>query len=141
MRFPSIPFVALIMFIALPAIAHVRVTPGESKAGSQQIYSVRVPTEGKVATVSVDIEIPEGVAVVSTSSGGVMAKTGDRVTSITWKATIEPGQAREFTFEATNPSQIQRLVWKAHQHFADGSISDWVEEKGGRRPASATELR
>ena len=52
-----------VFLIAATAEAHVTVRPRESKAGATEKYTVRVPTEGKVATTSVEIEIPAGVTV------------------------------------------------------------------------------
>jgi hypothetical protein len=57
-----------ILGLAIVASAHVSVSPRESKAGVAQKYLVRVPTEGKVTTVSVDVEIPEDVVVSDISA-------------------------------------------------------------------------
>ena len=53
------------------AFAHVRVTPRESKPGAKGTYTLRVPTEGKVTTRSVTLEVPEGVSVLSASAPDV----------------------------------------------------------------------
>lgn len=140
MRFQLVLFTSVFALIASQVMAHVQVTPAESRAGVQQTYAVRIPTEGKVATVSVELEIPNGLEVLSSSSGTEVKRDAGHIVSIIWKGEIAPGQVREFTFEAINPAQIQNLVWKAHQHFADGSVSDWIEAKGERHPASVTQL-
>ena len=44
--------------------AHVVVTPRESAAGAEQIYTVRVPTEGTVSSMSLELEIPAGMHVM-----------------------------------------------------------------------------
>ena len=141
MRFRKTVFLVALMALATPAFSHVRVGPSEAKPGARQTYIMRVPTEGAVATVSVELEIPAGLRVVSAPAGSEAKTVGGSIASITWKAQIPPGESREFTFEAINPAQAQSLVWKAHQHFADGSTADWVEPSGGKRPAAVTQLR
>ncbi len=131
--------------LGIPSLvfAHVSVRPRESKAAAEEQYTVRVPTEGTVATASVQLEIPAGVTVVEVlpQQGATFetAKQGDRIVSITWKKEIPPKAAAEFIFRAKNPSS-GRVVWKAHQRFADGTTADWVGPEGDRRPAAMTRL-
>lgn len=141
MRFRKVVLTAALMAFATPVIAHVRVVPGESKPGVRQTYTVRVPTEGSIATTSVELEIPPGLSVASAPPGSEVKTIGGSITSITWRAQIAPGESRDFIFDAVNPAQAQSLVWKAHQHFADGSVADWIEPAGGRRPAATTKLQ
>lgn len=130
-----------VMLTVSAAYGHVRVQPGEAQPGARQTYTVRVPTEGDVPTTSVEIEVPDGVSVLSVEQPAETTKIGDRIVSIRWKAEIPPGYSRAFTFEATNPVSAQELVWKAHQRFADGTSADWVETPNSRRPAPVTKLR
>jgi len=57
-----ITWLAAIALLAVPAVAtaHVSIRPRESKPSAEEKYTVRVPTEGQVATVSVELDIPEG---------------------------------------------------------------------------------
>ena len=130
--------------MASAAQAHVSVRPRESKPGATEQYIVRVPTEGKVATTSVELDIPQGVLVdIVVPADGVtseMKREGGRVVSITWTVSIEPGASREFTFTAKNPSEGTDIVWKAHQRYADGTSSEWVGAAGTRQPAPVTKL-
>ena len=130
--------------VATAAQAHVSVRPRESKTGATEKYTVRVPTEGKVATTSVEIEIPAGVTVNSVEpSDGVkseMKREGGRVLSIIWTVTIDPGQNRELAFVAKNPSDATEIVWKAHQRYSGGTSSEWVGAAGTRQPAPVTKL-
>jgi len=119
--------------------AHVRVLPTEARAGEKQVYTVRVPTEGKIATSAVVLEIPDGVSVISAAEGAI-GKLAGKPISITWTADIPPGQSRIFTFEASNPVSGQQIVWKAHQRYADGSRRDWAEGPSSKSPASVTRL-
>lgn len=132
------------MLVATAAQAHVSVRPRESKLGATEKYIVRVPTEGKVATTSVEVDIPAGVVVESVEpADGVkseMKREGGRVVSITWTVTIDPGANREFTFTAKNPAEGAEIAWKAHQRYSDGTSSEWVGAAGTRQPAPVTKL-
>jgi uncharacterized protein YcnI len=136
--------VVSVFLVAVAAEAHVTVRPRESKAGATERYTVRVPTEGKVATISVALEIPQGVTVNSVEQAdGVkseMKREGSRVVSITWTVTIDPGHNRELVFVVINPSDATEIIWKAHQRYADGTSSEWIGALGTRQPASATTL-
>ena len=135
----------IVLALPPPALAHVTVRPRESKPGAEERYTVRVPTEGAVATTSVHIEIPEGVTVleVEQAEGATFEteKQGDRIVGITWKKDIKPKEASEFFFRARNPAGGAELTWKAHQHFADDTVADWVGPAGDRRPAAVTKLQ
>ena len=112
------------------AQGHVSVTPQQSKAGATEHYVVRVPTEGSVTTISVDLEIPAGVTVgeVTAPAGAKyeVSREGARIAGIKWTVEIKPGSSAELSFNAQNPASEAPLVWKAHQHFADGTTRDWV---------------
>ena len=112
-----------------PAWAHVTVAPRESRPAISERYTVRVPTEGKVATVEVELEIPEGVTISPQASTGwthTLKRTGDRATSIVWTTDIKPGEFAEFGFIGRNPKTAKSIVWRAHQRYADGTASHWV---------------
>jgi uncharacterized protein YcnI len=125
------------------AMAHVSVRPRESKPGAEEQYTVRVPTEGAVATTHVMLEIPTDVTVLEVlpAEGATFetARQGDRVTSITWRKAIPPKASADFAFRARNPAAAE-IAWKAHQHFSDGTVADWVGAAGDRRPAAVTKL-
>ena len=134
------------LLLVLPSVvaAHVGVRPRESKPGAEERYTVRVPTEGTVATTSVRLEVPAGVAVLEVMPVGgatfTTQKDGDRIVAITWTKTIDPKEMAEFAFRARNPESGAELRWKAHQHFADGTVTDWVGPAGTPRPAPVTAL-
>jgi uncharacterized protein YcnI len=127
------------------AWAHVTVWPRESQPGSYEKYVVRVPTEGKVATASVELAVPDGVTIVSMAAPNgfkyELKKTADRVTSIVWSMPIAPGEFAEFAFMARNPRTGSDLAWKAVQHFADGTQVEWTGPKGDKHPAPITTLK
>ena len=137
---------ALAVFFVLAGAlldAHVTVQPRESHAGMEQRYTVRVPTEGQVATISVELEIPAGVVVREVVPGEgysfEVRREGDRIVAIPWKREIPPKQSAEFPFVARNPN-VAEVAWKARQRFVDGTSADWVGVEGDRRPASVTKL-
>lgn len=134
-----------VIFVLTGALAqaHVTVWPQESRPGAGERYTVRVPTEGKVATTSVELEIPAEVTVTGILVGSGYTyearRDGDRVVAVTWTQTIGPAEVAEYVFFARNPKAGQ-IAWKARQRFADGTSADWVGVEGDRRPASVTRL-
>jgi uncharacterized protein (TIGR02246 family) len=132
--------------LAVPAVAsaHVGVRPRESKAGAEERYTVRVPTEGQVVTTSVELEIPDGVTVIDVPAAAdakhELKRQGERVVAIIWTKEIKPRESAEFVFVAKNPAAGSEIVWKAHQRYADGTASDWVNPPGQRSPAPITKL-
>ena len=98
----------LVVLVPSFAMAHVSVRPRESKPGAEEQYTVRVPTEGAVATTHVVLEIPADVTVLEVlpAEGATFeaSKQGDRISSITWRKAIPPKALAEFAFRARNPS-------------------------------------
>ena len=136
-------FVAAVLLVPSFAGAHVSVRPRESKPGVEERYTVRVPTEGTVATTHVILEIPSDVTVLEVvpADGATfeVTKQGGRISAITWRKQIAPKAFAEFVFRARNP-MTNEIAWKAHQHFSDGSVADWIGPAGDKRPASVTKL-
>ena len=142
-------FIFVLAVVALDA--HVVVLPRESAPGAEQTYTMTVPVEGTVASMSVELEIPADLHVMEVASGEGFTfdvkKENTRIVSITWKKEIKPKEpAAKFTFTAHNP-QSGTLQWKAHQTFADGSVRHWVAERGTKTsdgkpadPASVTTI-
>jgi uncharacterized protein YcnI len=130
--------------VAAAAEAHVRITPAESKRGATETYSARVPTEGKVTTTLVQLDVPDGVTIVSASAPAgasyELTKKDDRVVAIVWKTAIKPGEVAMLTFIARNPIAGERIVWKVHQQYEDGTSSDWTGPTDARAPAPVTRL-
>lgn len=133
----------IILLLAVGASAHVTIWPQQSHAGSAERYTVRVPAERSVSTVSIELEVPGAVTVTGIlAPAGFTYETkreGNRIASITWKQEIKPGEVGEFVFFARNPA-ASRIVWKAHQRYADGQVEDWVGPAGDRRPAPSVSL-
>jgi ketosteroid isomerase-like protein len=119
-------------FIVVPtlAFAHVTVAPREAKPGVEQVYTVRVPTEGQVSTLSVYLEVPDGVTVMDVphreGATHEVKKDGNRIGGITWTKEIPPKLRAEFVFKARNPAAPGQITWKVQQRFADGKATDWT---------------
>lgn len=133
------------LLVSTVAYAHVTVWPRESRPGATEKYTVRVPTEGKVATVAAELEVPDGVTVeVVAVPAGLeyeLKRQGERVIAITWQMEIKPGEFAEFGFVAVNPRDKAQLVWKLRQRFADGTSTDWTTGRNGApMPTAVTTL-
>ncbi len=142
MKPTAVAFASLILLAATAAQAHVKIRPAESKSGATETYTIVVPTEGKVATTSIELEAPSDVEIVSIESSPREMRTSGDHTSITWATLIAPGEHREFRIVAKNPATGGQIAWTAHQHFADGTVTDWIETPGpgARRPGPLTKL-
>ena len=121
------------MFVVMAGaalVAHVTIAPGESKLGASERYTVRVPTEGQVATVGVDLTVPEGVTVSNVlASGGwtsEVKREGNRIVAVMWKVNIPAAHYGELVFNARNPKEGTAIAWKVTQRFADGTSRDWT---------------
>ncbi len=134
---------ALVLLSCTAVYAHIAIQPRQAKVGASETYTMRVPTEGKVATTSVELEVPDGVTIVNVDGAAVSVeqkRTGDSVTSVIWKVDIQPAQSQQLTFVARNPASGSEIAWKVHQRYADGTSSDWIEPAGSRRPGPVTKL-
>ena len=126
------------------AEAHVSITPRSSTAGATEKYVVRIPTEGKVATVAAELDVPEGV-IVETLQAPIgwkyeVKRANDRIVSIVWQADVKPGEFIDVAFVARNPRSGNRIVWTLRQRFADGTVTDWTKGPTGIRPTAVTDL-
>jgi uncharacterized protein YcnI len=137
-------FIVIATFTTASAWAHVVVAPPQSQPGASQIYKVRVHNEEKVATTSIDLDVPDGISVVSvapiTTGTFTTAKSGDRVVKVTWTTEIPAGKYVELAFTATNPATATQVQWNVHQHMADGTVLDWSDKPGAHGKASTTKI-
>lgn len=119
-----------VVVVGAVLMAHVTIAPGESKLGASERYTVRVPTEGQVATTGVDLMVPEGVTVSNVlASGGwtsEVKREGNRIVAVIWKVNIPAAHYAELVFNARNPKEGTTIAWKVTQRFADGTSRDWT---------------
>jgi len=131
---------------AIPSVvhAHVSITPRESTQGATEKYTVRIPTEGKVATTAAELDVPEGVIVETLLAPAgwkyEVKRKDDRIVAITWQTDVKPGEFIEVAFVARNPRQGKEIVWTLRQRFADGTVTDWTTGPQGARPTAVTRL-
>jgi len=136
---------ALVMLLPSMVQAHVSITPRQSTAGATEKYTIRIPTEGKVATTGADIEFPAGVIVetIQAPSGWTydVKRQDDRIVSMAIQADVKPGEFIEVAFVARNPRSGDRIVWTLRQRFADGTVTDWtIGPNSAVRPTAVTQL-
>jgi uncharacterized protein YcnI len=136
--------VAAVLLLPAAAGAHVSITPRASAHGATEKYTVRIPSEGKVATVAAEMEVPEGVIIeVLQSPAGWkhdVKRADDRIVAVTWHVNVPPGEFIDVAFVARNPRQGTRIVWTLRQRFADGTVTDWTNGPNGLRPTAITQL-
>jgi uncharacterized protein YcnI len=125
---------AAIVLAATSAYAHVTVTPQQSSAGGNQIYKIRIHTEGKMLTKGIELQVPAEITVVEVGkppAGTYEAvKTGSRITAIKWTIDITPGKMVELPFTATNTTERKDINWTVKQVLADGRVEDWTGKPG-----------
>lgn len=126
------------------AQAHVTIWPRESAAGGFEKYTVRAPTEGKIATTEVELGVADGVTIVAIGTPLAWKyetrREGDRIVAVVWKMSIAPGEFAEFSFMARNPSVPGKAVWRLRQKFADGTVSDFTDGPKGIYPSATVSL-
>jgi uncharacterized protein YcnI len=136
---------AIVLVLPAAANAHVSITPRQSTAGATEKYTIRIPTEGKVATTGADIEFPAGVIVETIQAPAgwkyEVKRQDDRIVSMAIQADVKPGEFIEVAFVARNPRSGNRIVWTLRQRFADGTVTDWTTAPNGQvRPTALTQL-
>jgi len=136
----------MLLGLCVPVVlsAHVTVQPRQSMQGATERYTVRIPSEGDVATVAAELDVPEGVIVevLQTPIGWTyeVKHAEDRIVSIRWNVDVKPHEFLEVGFVARNPRQGTQIVWTLRQVFADGTVTDWTNGPNGLRPTAITEL-
>ena len=124
--------------------AHIMVSPPDSKAGATQKYELRVHNEEKSMIKSVELTIPDGITVVAigTAPAGTYttAKTGDRITSLTWTVDVAPEKYLALPFTAKNPDTARKVAWNVKAKLADGSSIEYSDKPGASEKASVTTI-
>ncbi len=147
--------VAAFGLLAIPATAHITVSPPTANKGGYATLTFKVPTERDAAsTTAIEVDFPTDHPLTGAS---VQPKPGwdykvtkvpldkpitreggeqitDRVEKIVWTATSEdarigPGEFDTFPISAGPlPSDTEKLVFKAIQTYSNGEIVRWIEE-------------
>lgn len=128
LRFLIATFVALVA-LAVPAAAHVSVTPKEAERGSDATLTFRVPNErDDAATVELAIELPADLERIEAAEvPGWTAAVEDG--AVRWTGgRIEPDQSQEFTVTVGPLPADDRVVFRAVQTYDSGEVVRWVDE-------------
>lgn len=129
-----------ILFLTATASAHVTVKPTDVPTSTYQPFSVSVPNEKEIPTVSVKLVVPESIqSVTPTVKPGwtittEKSGTGEdaKITSITWAGgSIGEGLRDDFGFTGKTPDQAGEVKWKAYQTYSDGTVVAWDKESHG----------
>jgi uncharacterized protein YcnI len=138
-----------VLALAVPAFAHVTITPGSAPQGSTAELTFKVPNEeSKAVTVELQVQVPTAhpiaqllvkpvpgwTATVQTVTLPKPIVTDDgsfatAVSEVTWKGgTIQPGQYQDFSVSADPlPSGVGQLVFKAVQTYSNGDVVRWID--------------
>ncbi|MEO8065586.1 MAG: YcnI family protein [Candidatus Doudnabacteria bacterium] len=152
----------LFLLMAQVVSAHVVVKPNSVGIGAFQVFTMGVPSEKSVATVSLRLLLPEGLNFVTPNvkpGWKVEVKTqatGRKITDddgmmvdemkpveIDWTGgSVPAGQRDEFSFQAQVPAAATTLAWKVYQTYADGSVVAWDQtpSNDAKNPYSKTQV-
>jgi uncharacterized protein YcnI len=136
---------------AIPAFAHVTLSPDEAPKGSDAVLTFNVPNEEENATTTklvVDFpqDHPIADALVEPVAGWksnvettkvatpIHTDNGDvteAVKTVTWTATgegIPEGGFQQFSVSVGLPGDGDSLTFPAHQTYSDGKTVDWTQQ-------------
>ncbi|MBX6389482.1 MAG: YcnI family protein [Frankia sp.] len=144
---------------ALPAAAHVTVSPSSAPAGGYATLTFKVPTESDTAsTTGLTVAFPTDTPIASVS---IQPKAGWRyevkkdtpsqpltvhgaqineiVTEVAWtvdgSAGIAPGEFDTFVVSAGPlPEDVDTLTFKVLQSYSDGEVVRWIDESAPGQP-------
>ena len=147
-----------VLLFAVPALAHITITPGSAQPGSAAVLTFHVPDEEASAdTTRVDVKIPTDHPIaqllvkpvpgwtisVRTTTLAKPLVTDDGqfshvVSEVIWAGgRIAPGQFQDFTVSADPlPQGVSQLTFKAIQTYSNGDVVRWIEPRplGGPEP-------
>jgi uncharacterized protein YcnI len=138
----------LVLF-AVPALAHVTITPGSAQAGSAAVLTFHVPNEeAKADTTRVDMQIPTDHPIAQllvepvpgwtisvrtvTLAKPIVTDDGQftqAVSEVIWSGGhIAPGQFQDFSVSADPlPQGLSSLTFKTIQTYSNGDVVRWID--------------
>jgi uncharacterized protein YcnI len=150
---------AAVLLLAVPALAHVTVTPDSVPAGTAAVLTFHVPNEEAHAnTTQVDMQIPTTHPIAQllvkpvpgwkisvktvTLAKPVVTDDGSftsAVSEVIWSGgQIVPGQFQDFTVSADPlPQGVSQEVFKTIQTYSNGDVVRWIDlaQPGQAEPA------
>jgi uncharacterized protein YcnI len=152
---------ATVLLTALPAAAHVTVSPSSVPGGSDATLTFTVPTEkDNASTTKVEIAMPEGQPIASVAAAAVPGWTvqvtksklakpvqsddgpvTEAVSRVTWTASpaaaIKPDQFALFSISAGPMPTTGKVLFKTLQTYSDGDVVRWIQaQTGAEEPAN-----
>jgi len=130
---------------ATSASAHVTVWPQQSSPGAREKYEIRVPTERKSATITVEVHFPSNLRITAVEQkpgwqAEAIRDVAGNLVGVRWIGSLPPEQFTEFGVLAVNPSGGGDLAFTAIQAFADGTKINWSGAVGSKTPAARVRL-
>ena len=138
-----------LVLLAVPALAHITVTPGSVQAGSTAVLTFHVPNEeSKADTTRVDIQIPTDHPIAQllvqpvpgwtisvrtvTLAKPLVTDDGQftqAVSEVIWSGgQIAPGQFQNFSLSADPlPQGVGSVAFKAIQTYSNGDVVRWID--------------
>jgi uncharacterized protein YcnI len=138
-----------LLLSAIPALAHITVTPGSAQPGAAAVLTFHVPDEeAKAYTTRVDMQIPVDHPIaqllvkpvagwtisVRTTTLAKPLVTDDgqftqAVSEVTWSGgRIAPGQFQDFSVSADPlPQGVSQLTFKVIQTYSNGDVVRWID--------------
>ncbi len=138
-----------IALFAIPALAHITVTPGSAQGGTAAVLTFHVPNEeSKADTTRVDVQIPTDhpiaqLLVKPVPGWAISVKTitlakplvtddgsfSQAVSEVIWSGgQIAPGQFQDFSVSADPlPQGVSSLAFKAIQTYSNGDVVRWID--------------
>ena len=138
-----------LVLLAVPAFAHITVTPGSAQAGSAAVLTFHVPNEeAKADAIRVDMQIPTAHPIAQllvqpvpgwqvsvktvTLAKPVVTDDGQftqAVSEVIWSGgQIAPGQFQDFSISADPlPQAVGSIAFKAIQTYSNGDVVRWID--------------
>ena len=147
---------AAVLLLAVPALAHITITPDSAQAGSAAVLTFHVPNEEATAdTTGLDMKIPTDHPIVNllvkpipgwtvsvkaiTLAKPVVTDDGkftQAVSEVIWSGgKIAPGQFQDFSVSADPlPTGVSELAFKALQTYSNGDVVRWIDLPASGQP-------
>lgn len=148
---------AAMLSFAVPAFAHITITPDSVPGGTAAVLTLHVPNEEAHAnTTKVDVQIPTSHPIAQllvepvpgwsisvrtiTLSKPITTDDGtfsQAVSEVIWSGgRIRPGQFQDFTISADPmPSGVSKLAFKSLQTYSNGDVVRWIDLPQPGQPA------
>jgi uncharacterized protein YcnI len=138
-----------VLLFAVPALAHITVSPGSAQPGSTIVLTFHVPNEEASAyTTRVDMQIPTDHPIAQllvrpvpgwtisvrtvTLAKPLVTDDGQftqAVSEVIWSGgKIAPGQFQDFSLSADPlPQGVSQLTFKTIQTYSNGDVVRWID--------------